>query len=113
MNFNYNFYEHPSRKNIHVFHFSNSQWAQDFEDSLTKQDIPYEKELHKEENQSSSEVIHCYGISREHVATAKKLNFLVYAKHRKHFIADPVLRYVIIAISIGTILLGFIGYVLS
>jgi len=104
-----NYRPHPTNERYLVFIYHDYRMACKFEDGLSESNIDFEKDV--TENGPNKRFL--YAIHRRDLAQAKQCNNLAVGTYRKPFIADPVLRYTVIALSIGLIALAVIGYIKS
>lgn len=101
-----NYVRHPSDPSYVVFRFADSHRAEQFEKELKAQKIWYEKG----EEDSKNRTYTLFGIHKKHFDKAQRINFMVEAKNRKFLIHNKVFRYTLLLISIGTVILAFVGY---
>lgn len=100
-----NYSVHPSQKNYWVFYFSNDEMAKTFEELLDSNEIEFEKDINDDLVKRT-----LFGIHKKYMGQALRLNNIAIGKHRYPFIKDPILKYVIIILSIGLIILAIVGY---
>ena len=100
-----NFHLHPDNKKYWVFFFSDPNMAGYFEELLHENTIEFEKD-------NGEDLVKrvLFGIHRKDFDRALILNNSAIGKFRKPFIEDPILRYVIIAISMLAVVLSIVGY---
>lgn len=101
-----NYVRHPSDPSYVVFRFADAHRAEQFEKELKAQKIWFEKG----EEDSKSRTYTLFGIHKKHFDKAQRINFMVEAKNRKFLIHNKVFRYALLLISIGTVVLAFVGY---
>ena len=101
-----NYVRHPSNPSYVVFRFAEPKRAADFEKELTVNKIWFEKG--EEDTKNRSYIL--FGIHKKHFDKAQRINFLVEAKNRNFLISNKVFRYALLIISIGTVVLAFVGY---
>ncbi|MDA0714134.1 MAG: hypothetical protein O2867_04535 [Bacteroidetes bacterium] len=101
--------EHPTDARYMVFFFSDYDMAVSFEDELVKEGLYFEKDV----SEAGENKRWLYAVKRRDQARVKQLNYIATGRHRKPFIADPILRYLVLAISAGLIILAIIGYIKS
>lgn len=101
-----NYVRHPSDPKYVVFRFSDEKRANDFEKELKANKIWYEKG----EGDTKNRTYTLFGIHNKHFNRVQRLNFLVEAKNRTFLIRNKVFRYALLLISIGTVILAFVGY---
>jgi hypothetical protein len=92
-----------------VFFFSDYHMAVSFEDGLVQANLFFEKDV----SESGENKRWLYAVRRRDLSIVKQINYRASGLHRKPFIADPILRYSVLAISAGLILLAIIGYLKS
>lgn len=100
-----NYGVHPTQKNYWVFFFSDDEMAGSFEELLLSENILYDKEI-------SDDLVKrtLFGIHKKYTRQAMKMNNIAIGKHRHPFIKDPILRFVIIFISVSLVALAIVGY---
>lgn len=101
-----NYVRHPSDPNYIVYRFADPKRASDFEQELNVQNIWFEKD--KEETRGKTYTL--FGIHKKHFEKVQRINFLVEANNRKFLIHNKVFRYALLLISIGAVVLAFVGY---
>lgn len=104
-----NYRPHPTNKRYMVFIYHDYRMACKFEDGLQAAGIAFEKDV----TESGPNKRYLYGVNKRDMSVARKCNNLAVGAYRKPFISDPLLRYVVIAISVGLIALAIIGYLKS
>ncbi|MEQ8323562.1 MAG: hypothetical protein RIC15_11575 [Vicingaceae bacterium] len=104
---NINILDHPTRKTKTVFFYTSEEHANYFKELLREKNISYEFQVDPESGKLY------FGIDNRYLKEVKRLNFLVFAKFRKPFIANPYLKYTLLLISASFIILALIGYLRS
>ncbi len=103
-----NIKDHPSKKNVQVFHYQSPEHANHFESMLNENQIPFEKQQDVEGDQQIY-----FGIAKPYFEQAKKLNFLTLGHFRKPFIPDPFFKYFLLIISAIVLGLAIAGAIVS
>jgi hypothetical protein len=101
-----NFVRHPSDSNYIVYRFADKKRADDFEKELKQQKIWFEKG----EEEARNKTYTLYGVHKKHFEKAQRINFAVEANNRNFLISNKVFRYTLLTISLGTLILAFVGY---
>lgn len=101
-----NFVQHPSNANYVVFRFGDQHRANDFEEGLKSAGIWYERDV---EMKRTVEVV-LFGIHKTDFKKAQNINFSVEGKHKKPIIPFKALRYGILVVGLGLLILATIGY---
>ena len=101
-----NYRIHPENKQYYVFRFKDPIRAGYFEEQLTLAKIWFEKDF-QEVNESEMVL---FGIHRKDFEKAQKINYDTEAKHRTHLMKNKWLRFFVLFITIGTIILAIISY---
>ena len=102
-----NILDHPSRQTMTVFFFMDEEHSNYFKTLLRESGISYEFQIDEE----SGKIY--FGIDNRDLREAKRLNFLVFAKYRKPFIENPVLKYALLLITAIFVTLAITGYLTS
>lgn len=97
-----NYFIHPGDNRYYVFSFQEEEHAHAFELRLSKESIPFERHLEKDE--------HLFGVHRSHFKKALNANHLVYAKYRTKFIPVRGLRNAMLIVTLGSLILALIGF---
>lgn len=100
-----NYSVHPTQKNYYVFYYSDHDMSDTFEKLLIQNDIEYEKDKSDDLVKRS-----LFGIHKKYINQCLRLNNIAIGRHRHPFIKEPILRYTIIILSIGIILLAIFSY---
>lgn len=100
-----NYREHPTQKNYQVFHFTNEEQADFFEELLINANIHFER--HNEMREGAS--VQYFGISKNDMAEVKQLNLEAIGRFRKPFIANSGFRWILILVSLLVLALAIIG----
>ncbi len=101
-----NFVQHPSNANYVVFRFGDQNRANDFEAALRTAGIWYERDV---EMKRTVEIV-MFGIHKTDFNKVQKINFSVEGKHKKPIIPFKALRYGILVIGLGLLILATVGY---
>ena len=104
-----NYRPHPSDRKYFVFIYHDYKMTCSFEDGLTEEGLFFEKDV--TENGPNKRWL--YAVKKRDLEAVKKWNNLAIGLHRKPFIADPILRYFVIGISIVLMALAVIGFIKS
>ena len=104
-----NYRPHPTDSRYTVFIYHDYRMACFFEDRLSENELFFEKDA----SDSGPNKRWLYAVKNRELEEVKKYNNLAVGMYRKPFIADPILRYAVIALSIGLIALAVIGYLKS
>ncbi|NNK80153.1 MAG: hypothetical protein HKO93_01535 [Flavobacteriales bacterium] len=104
-----NYRPHPTDSKYMIFIYHDYKMACTFEDGLVESDLFFEKDV--TENGPNKRWL--YAVKKRDFQAVKKWNNIAIGTHRKPFISDPILRYVVIAISVGVMALAFIGFLKS
>ena len=97
-----NYSEHPTQPTWLVFRYPTLRHAKDMVEELGKVGVRHEADL--EEGPPFM-----VGVKKTDRALAEKLNYTVLGKHRKPFIPNKALRWVIILITVGILALAVAG----
>lgn len=100
-----NYFIHPGDNRYYVFTFRETSHADEYEAMLNEANIPFER--HVEDDQF------LFGVARTHFSEALRCNHLVHAKHRTKFIPVAGLRYAMLIVTAGVLLLAIAGAVAS
>lgn len=101
-----NYVRHPSDPNYVVYRFADEKRAADFERELKALKIWYEKG--EEEARHKNYIL--FGVHKRNFERTQRLNYAVEANNRTFLIRNRVFRYGLLLISIGTVVLAFVGY---
>lgn len=99
-----NYFVHPGDTRYMVFVFKQDIYADYFEDLLEEENITYERHLDEEE----TEIL--FGVHKRFQRKALNANFLTHAKFRKPFINNGLVKYLLLIITFGVIILAIVGY---
>ena len=100
-----NYKEHPTKEHYLVFQFTKVKAASTFEESLTQEGIPFEKD----EMEHGIDIIYMYGIRTTYRKKAVQLNFLALAKHRKPLVQNKMIRIMLLSFFFLVILVIILG----
>lgn len=101
-----NYVRHPSNPNYIVYRFADPKRAEDFEKELGVMKIKFEKDEQGTKNRTYT----LFAIHKNHFERVQRINFLVEAKNRTFLISNNFFRYALLIISVGTVILAFVGY---
>ena len=103
-----NYRDHPENKDYKVFFFYNLEQGNYFKQLLEQE--PLEYELFIEED---AKPIMLFGIRKRHFKQALDLNSLSYARFKKPFIANKLIRFAVLGFTIAALIIAIIGYFMS
>ena len=103
-----NYFDHPGDNRYTVFRFTVSEHADHFESLLRTDEIEYER--HEELDEEGSN-LYLFGVSKRFQKNAVRANFLTHAAYRKPFIGNKLLKYALLVITIGFVVLAILGYI--
>jgi hypothetical protein len=101
-----NYVRHPSNSNYIVFRIQDEARAMSFETALKEQEIWYEKETEPK----GKRLFHLFGIHKNDFKKVEQINYHVESKHKKPLIPTKGLRYTVVILGMGMLLLAIIGY---
>jgi len=101
-----NYVRHPTDPNYVVYRFADEKRATDFERELKALKIWYEKG--EEEARQKNYIL--FGVHKRNFERSQRINYAVEASNRNFLIRNRFFRYSLLLISIGTVVLAFIGY---
>ncbi len=101
-----NFEEHPTNDKFLVFRFLMKPMAEEFASTLTDRKIPFESFTEGED-----QIQYFFAVKKSHQDEAKRINYLVFAKHRKPLIQNKFARLALVGTVLALILLSLIGYI--
>lgn len=104
-----NYEEHPTNNKYYVFNFRVIERANYFENLLIEHKIEFEKDQETTENGT----LFLFGIHKKDLKQSIYLNNLTIGNFRKPFIADKFFRYFVLAVGLGAILLGVVGFIVT
>ncbi len=96
-----NYFLHPADNRYYVFTFNEVDHAERFEMALKNEAIPYER--------SDND----FAVLRTHFNEALNQNHLLYAEIRKPFIENMGLRWTMLIVTLGVLLLAIVGALTS
>ncbi len=100
-----NFEDHERQRQYVVFYFYAKEHADYFEALLIEADIPYERGSGKDLLRR-----HLFGIHKSHQETAEELNDETGNMFRKPFLADDVMRKMVLIITLGALAIALFGW---
>ncbi len=100
-----NHYTHPGDTRYHVFVFRETHYASRFQERCEDECIPFER--HEEDGNVM------FGIAKVYFKEALKMNHLVYAEFRSHFIPSRNWRWGLLLFTAAIIGLALIGWLTS
>jgi hypothetical protein len=101
-----NYVQHPTNPKYIVFRFAHEDRANAFEKALIENDIWFEKD----QQQGKTRIFYLFAIHRKNYSKVQKINFQVEAENRSFLIKNNIFRYLFMGITIGIIVLAFVGY---
>lgn len=101
-----NYVRHPSNPDYVVYRFADINRAKDFEKELVSNRIKFEKDEQGTKNRTYT----LFAVHKNNYERTQRINFLVEAKNRTFLISNKFFRYTLLIISIGTVVLAFVGY---
>jgi hypothetical protein len=102
-----NYFVHPADNRYMVFTFRTEEQATAFRTALEEHGIPFEFHQESEPGRATEWM---FGVHRDHKERAMQLNFLLIARTRQPFVPHRGLRWFMLAITGGAIVLGLLGY---
>lgn len=99
-----NYRVHPTNNRYYVFNYRDKQQADYFEQLLKEKNISYERDILEGDN-----VKYVFGIKKQDMSVARKLNYLAVGKYREKFIPNKYFRWVVITLFLGGLLLAIAG----
>ena len=103
-----NYRDHPENKDYKVFFFYNFEQGNYFKQLLEDESLEFEAFIEEE-----AKPIMLFGIRKRHFNQALDLNSLSYARFKKPFIANKLIRFAVLGFTIIAITIAIIGYLLS
>lgn len=100
---------HPTNNNKVVYRFFKRDQAEYFTELLVDADIEFEAQEDPDDERKPM----YFGVSRALERKVDKLNFTALGRNREKFIASAPLRWIVIGISVLTLILAIVGAVLS
>jgi hypothetical protein len=107
-----NWYTHPADNRYHVFEFRNVEMAAEFERDLLEAGIEFER-APADSKENDAEPVAQFGIHRQAFKSALRINHLLHGRHRGPFIAHTGLRWAMLLLTAGMVLLGLMGWLQS
>jgi hypothetical protein len=101
-----NFDDHPTEPTWMVFRFGDRDMGREFVEGLVAEGIPYE-------SNEEGDGIRLIGVKQRYRDAAVRINYQVLGRHREPFIGDRTIRWVLIAFTLGLVLLAFLGALLN
>lgn len=102
-----NYRDHPTQKGFHIYFFRKKMQAEYFEILLRANGIVYER---YDELDNPDQPRFLFGIAKHYEQRVRPLNFDAIGKYREKFIPTAPLRWFVIAIGMGSLLLAIAGY---
>lgn len=99
-----NFDDHPGDNRYYVFKYRLDEHADEFATLLQEKNVVYER-FYDEDNDMT-----LFGIAKTFSKEAIWCNNIVHGRHRKPFISIGILRWALLIVTAGMILLALIGY---
>ena len=103
-----NYRDHPENKDFKVFFFYNFKQGEYFKQLLENEPLEFELFIEKE-----AKPIMLFGIRKRHFNQALDLNSLSYARFKKPFIANKLIRFAVLGFTILALAIAIIGYFMS
>ena len=103
-----NYRDHPENKDYKVFFFYNFEQGDYFKQLLENEPLEYELFIEEE-----SKPIMLFGIRKRYFKQALDLNSLSYARFKKPFIGNKLIRFAVLGFTIVALAIAIIGYFLS
>jgi hypothetical protein len=103
-----NYRDHPEYKDYKIFFFYNFEQGNYFKQLLEDEQLEFELFIEEE-----TKPIMLFGIRKRFFNQALDLNSLSYARFKKPFIANKLIRFAVLGFTIITITIAIIGYFLS
>lgn len=100
-----NYGEHPSEPGWLVFRFTEEEQAIEFGQLLEEHGLRHERD-------TAGGPPFMVAVKQHHRSAAVRLNYTVLGRHRKPFLADPVLRWGVIALVAFITMLALVGALL-
>ncbi len=100
-----NYENHQQQRQYVVFYFYAKEHADYFESLLIEAEMTYERGAGKDLLRR-----HLFGIHKNQLERAKELNDQTGNFFRKPFLADDMMRYMVLIITIAAVLLGLWGW---
>jgi len=101
-----NFDDHPTEPTWMVFRFGDREMGREFVEGLDAAGIPYE-------SNEEGDGMRLIGVKQRYRDAAVRINYQVLGRHREPFIGDRTIRWVLIAFTLGLVLLAFLGALLN
>ncbi len=102
-----NYREHPTEKNYTVFNFNSAEEAQMFHGLLSQRKIWFEEATEEDERGR----IYLFAVRFSDIDRVQRVNFEVTGKFRKRMIKSPVLRYSLVVLFLGLLVIAVVGYI--
>ena len=103
-----NYRDHPENKDYIIFFFYNFEQGNYFKQLLEKEPLEFEVFIEEE-----SKPIMLFGIRKRYFNQALDLSSLSYARYKKPFIANKLIRFAVLGFTIVAVTIAIIGYFLS
>lgn len=100
-----NYRDHPEQSNVVVFFFYKIPQGRYFEELLREENIDFES---FEEQEPENRLL--VAVYRRNLKSAIRINGMTYARFKKPFIPNPILKYAILAFTVMIILFAIWGY---
>lgn len=101
-----NYGEHPTEPGWLVFRFRDAHQADEFVQLLVAAKLRHERD-------TEGGPPYLVAVKQHHRSVAVRLNYIVLGRHRKPFLADPLLRWGVIGVVAVIILLALAGALLG
>lgn len=100
-----NYFVHAGDNRYMVFVFKQEQFANHFEDLLKQENIDFERHFDEQEHE------YLFAVHKRFQRKALNANFLTHAKYRKPFISNRWVKYSLLIVTLGMIVLAIVGYI--
>ena len=104
-----NFQDHPTNQMYRVYHFKMKEQANYFSELLEKEEIYFESD----EEPSDETTLYLFGIHKKDVSKVTQLNYLALGKFRKPLIQNKGMRWFVVLLGIGALVLAIVSYFLK
>ena len=101
-----NFTKHPTQPNYVVYRFTDKGRANSFREELEKESIDFEEDQEHKKQVSYT----LFAIHKKNYKKYMKLNFKVEGMHKKPLIPFTILRWTVLLIGLGILILAIVSY---
>lgn len=102
-----NWYSHPGDNRYHVFEFRSKELADEYQRDLELAGIDFERAP------AESDGLERFGVHRTEFQAALRVNHLLHGRHRRPFIANSVLRWIMLLTTAAVVGLAVVGWISS